>query len=881
MTIILCLIVPVNAYYYEFQYFETDRTVYEVGQTIDMVAKLIAEFSDEGWCYVSFGVVTDLGPVFEDGYYLDSSLDPQFATSSYTILPNHTYPGTDGTTAFVIFNAEIYDGYSQGTTETIEVNITRGQLSAIPLSELQIPYGTESNISLKIASIHNEDVVLQNETLSYQIEGIESSYMIKGNTSINTQGIATIPWNACTTAPGQYCFSVSTSETESFFPLTDTLALQVTPPNSSLTVKPHLDEVLCPDQDGIDIANVSFLVDHIGADGERILNSTVSWETSFSESNFTDHLNGSYSALISFPVPPGNYTVLIVARNDAYASANITRTIVVTKRTPFVSISFPDGMISGNESLLLLNITDSLLETPIPQLSFAMNISLDGQVLYQNTTSVGADGSFAIEFHIPSNTWGSADIRVLVLEDENYTTLLFSDTEDVEFTPEIFWNLDTPPIIGRNTTMSVTLLDPNGHALSGIPISLLNSSGHPIDSTSTATNGTGQLTWMPSGHLPAGSYEYTIHSSTVASQFISSASLPVQLLHHSLLSVCLGGENFGCLRGDNLTLDIHVESNWNESRNLLLRLSVTTIVTINVTIESDVAETIQIPVPPDAPPGVFQLTIDILNSTCLLSGSVITDVDISGRIMLNVDSAEAFYAENLSIGLSLLDEYGSSIEDCTIHIFIDSHLVGIVHSPNQTEEGIAVPSLFPPGIHNMTIVANGTHYQSTTQEISLTIWMKTSITLELEQNPSEPAGNQNDDIASTISSGSIISPPPILLREDTFATSPTTLSTSRESCPRLSSGTNNRSTDSAKVLTCSSGNGHKVLSLRDFIDSSSENSNMTSSTVREVQPNDTIPHSAFSGPLMIMSVRRLRFWRILSRSLSTSLRWTPGSAVFR
>jgi hypothetical protein len=96
LLLITCIIIPVSAFYFDFQYFETDKLVYEVGETIDMVAKLIADFSGGGWCYVSFAVVTDLGPSFADEYFIPPSPAVRYLNSSYTILPEHTSPNTTG-----------------------------------------------------------------------------------------------------------------------------------------------------------------------------------------------------------------------------------------------------------------------------------------------------------------------------------------------------------------------------------------------------------------------------------------------------------------------------------------------------------------------------------------------------------------------------------------------------------------------------------------------------------------------------------------------------------------------------------------------------------------------------------------------------------------
>ena len=129
---------PVAALSFDFQYFETDQMTYEVGETIDMVAKMIAEYDEGGWCYVSFAVVTDKGPVFDDAYFISSSPNIRYFTSSYIIIPEDTSPFPDSITAYVIFNVEIFDKYSQGASETIEVNITRGRIQARAITPLTI-----------------------------------------------------------------------------------------------------------------------------------------------------------------------------------------------------------------------------------------------------------------------------------------------------------------------------------------------------------------------------------------------------------------------------------------------------------------------------------------------------------------------------------------------------------------------------------------------------------------------------------------------------------------------------------------------------------------------------------------------------------------------
>ena len=145
---------PVSAFSFELYYFETDKLVYEVGETVNMVAKILADFSEEGWCHLSFGVVTELGPVYNEDYFISSSSEIRFFNSSYIINPDDTMPGPNGTQAFAVFDIEIFDMFSQGDGDTIEINITRGHLTATPATPLILNYGQNTTIDLIISSIH-------------------------------------------------------------------------------------------------------------------------------------------------------------------------------------------------------------------------------------------------------------------------------------------------------------------------------------------------------------------------------------------------------------------------------------------------------------------------------------------------------------------------------------------------------------------------------------------------------------------------------------------------------------------------------------------------------------------------------------------------------
>ncbi|MHA1910029.1 MAG: hypothetical protein ACW98Y_22240, partial [Candidatus Thorarchaeota archaeon] len=195
LTIALSLAAPVSAYFFEFDYFETDKLVYEVGESIDMVAKLIADFSGNGWCYVSFAVVTDHGSVFTDEFFIQPSTDTRYITSSYLLAPNDTSPGVLGTEAFVIFNVEIYDTYSEGGSETITINITRGRLMTTSLTPLNVEGDTNTTVGFKVASIHNENVTYDNEPAIVTIRDSNQNLVHESNTTVNNNGEVFFEWS--------------------------------------------------------------------------------------------------------------------------------------------------------------------------------------------------------------------------------------------------------------------------------------------------------------------------------------------------------------------------------------------------------------------------------------------------------------------------------------------------------------------------------------------------------------------------------------------------------------------------------------------------------------------------------------------------------------
>jgi hypothetical protein len=329
LLFITCTIIPVSAFYFDFQYFETDKLVYEVGETIDMVTKLIADFSDEGWCYISFAIVTDLGPSFADEYFIPPSPIVRFLNSAYTILPEDTAPGIIGAQAFALFTVEIFDTVSQSAGDNIEITINRGHLATTPLSPLSVQYGQNNSLQLKIASIHNDNVVYSNQLLNLLVKDFNSQTVLDSNITTTSEGILHLNWSDSLGGPGFYNLTVSSYGNEDFLPFTNSFQITVLSAPSNLTIISSPESVYCQSPDGNHIQQAEIIVEHTDLDSMHIDNSIVQWTTSFGSGIMTNLGNGRYSNMIPFNTCPGSYQINITATNVQYQIAETTTIVNV------------------------------------------------------------------------------------------------------------------------------------------------------------------------------------------------------------------------------------------------------------------------------------------------------------------------------------------------------------------------------------------------------------------------------------------------------------------------------------------------------------------------------------------------------------------------
>lgn len=318
VIIVLGMTLSVTAFYFDFQYFETDKMVYEVGESVDMVARLIADFSPEGWCYVSFAAVTDLGPAFADEYFISASPNPRMLNSSYTILPDDTSPGENGTTAHIIFNVEIFDTVSQGAGDNIEVTITRGHLTVVPVTPLIVQSDSNSTLISRVVSIHDNSIEYANESINIRIDNPSAETILDTNTTTNPDGSFSFNWNSSMGFPGTYDLIVSGSGNEDFLGFSKSLPLSVVPTASNLTVVSTPSSVQCQSPDGSHFENVNITVRHEAADYSGISDSTLLWNAGFNNGIMTNLGDGFYTTIIPFQIPPGIYIINITTSNPRY-----------------------------------------------------------------------------------------------------------------------------------------------------------------------------------------------------------------------------------------------------------------------------------------------------------------------------------------------------------------------------------------------------------------------------------------------------------------------------------------------------------------------------------------------------------------------------------
>jgi len=502
LILIACLTIPVSAFYFDFQYFETDKLVYEVGETIDMVAKLIADFSTEGWCYVSFAVVTDLGPSFADEYFISPSPTVRNLNSSYTILPENTSPNVTGVQAFVLFTVEIFDTVSQSAGDNIEITINRGHLTTIPLSSLSVQYGLNTSLSLKVASIHNNNIDYPDELVSIRVENSNLQTMLHTNTTTTSEGMIDLNWSDSLGPPGLYNLTVYSDGNEDFLPFADSFQVIVLPALSNLTIVSSLGSVYCQSPDESHFEQAEIIVEHTNLDSSPIDDSIVQWTASFGSGILTNLGNGQYSNLISFNTSPGFYQINLTATNSQFQTANASTTVnVLANSLQFSTIQPYWNVTRGDIVTVEFLVESTLYWNQSIQLQFIQFIDKTMQFSLISDFEPNIPGSFVIPiFH--NISVGQHTVNVSSVSDY----YRFVDTPQINMT--IIGTIDTITVdaiayYDETLEFNLEILDDNNQSVSWADISVFcDNATIPVAVTGYVNLNITQTVFLPTWIVP-------------------------------------------------------------------------------------------------------------------------------------------------------------------------------------------------------------------------------------------------------------------------------------------------------------------------------------------------------------------------------------------
>jgi len=467
-SVILCLTTQVCAYYFEFDYFETDKLVYEVGETINMIARLTADFSPQGWCYVSFGVTTDQGPVFGNSHFIPSSTEAQFFNSSYTIMPEATSPGFGGTEAHVIFTVEIYDSYSQGDGDTVQINITKGSLQVSPLSPLSLESDNNATLIFKVASVHNDTIAYANSPITVTLLDSFMLVLFQEHTTTSSDGMIEFNWSSSMALPGHYTLTLSSNGTEDFLPFSQSFPVAVTQPSSNLTVITAPVSVYCQTPDGAQVESVDISAEQRNKEGDPITDSTILWETAFSASTMTHIGGGVYYTSIPFETEPGLCQVNLTAQNSLYMTEYESITIQVLPRPLQITSSELgwDAQRGNNVSIAFDTHSMWLLNQSIPILL------TDSEGQLETYSSVNANTHFEILLSIDQDVSLGPHTVTIEIEDTS-----FQLTESSSFELYVYGKINTQvemavAYYAEEISMALNITDDNSQPVSMTNLSL-------------------------------------------------------------------------------------------------------------------------------------------------------------------------------------------------------------------------------------------------------------------------------------------------------------------------------------------------------------------------------------------------------------------------
>lgn len=861
-VIFLGFALPVSALYFDFSYFETDQMTYEVGETINMVTELVADFSEEGWCHVSFLVATDQGLVYDDSFFISPSPNTRLITSKYTILPEHTSPYPDPVVAQISLNVEIFDKYYQGINEIIEVNITRGHLQVQSNGPLSIQTNANATLDFIVTSMYNQSIPLASEPSLIEIFNSTNDLVFSNITTTTPSGNLVQHWNQTPFLPGDYSIQVSGNGSNAFLPFSETFPLLVNSEPSTLTRIDTVENLYCQTPSGLFYEDAHVVFQHNDSSMAPISDSNITWVTSFGNGILAQSIVGQYEGIIPFQTTPGQYQVNVTASHYGYQDAMESFVVDVLPRTLNISASMKQ--ILPSYSLKIdVNAKDWIEAEPIDSIPINITIFLNEWQfsLYAMTNSTG---QVSCSIQIPEDKWGTGTVSISAESSTFYSYANSVIPIDIVFEPTILIHDYSEFVRAYQSYLNISIEDPSGLRITNISVLVQDSEGNTLAIGSTDSFGFLFIEWTVGNDTPIGYNNLTIRIQPNTC-FVAEVSDQFQVYVKYPLWITSSNSSWVFVRGNYSDVSLTIES----------ELGISDMITVNFLLSTGeildqasllvgTLNNLSLYISSSVPKGIYPIEIEILHENYTLVHSFAIETTILVPITSEINNPQAFYSNQFLFELTVYDDTFQPLSSAYIQIFdnVSASLVSDLDIPNLSlPQSIILPEWLLPGMHAIYIDITGNYTTSYRIEISLMIWIRTSLQItintELDGEMIVQTALETHHLLSSIpviSSGSISNPPPILFNGTTSTESQETRDTSLISCPRFSSGTSNLSTVLEKSFTTLSGNGQRVRNLRDLKEVLL--SIMASSTDLEVLPKDTTPHSEVSGPLTTTSVRR-------------------------
>ncbi len=866
LAIVLTSAVEVSAFQFELYYFETDQLNYHIGETMEMVAKILADFSDTGWCYVSFSVVADSGTIYVDERMIPPSSDIRYLSSKYRIEPSDLLPGENGTNVYAIFNAELFDGYSETVTETIELNISRGQLDCIALSNLTFEENTNTTLYFQVASRHNQSIAYAESELLFTLSDNNSDSVFNRRAYTNVSGIASTQIEHDLLSAGNYSLQIHSNATAAWEPSNEIFDIEVVKEKSYIQIACSQDSIVCQSQSGASYENMTIEAQHLNRQQNTIGNGLVEWSTSFCNGTTTVQSNGAFLVEIPITTNPGTYNLDITASHPNYQPAAMSLLLNVTPRSMASNFTVYSAL-SPNSINGSIQLYDSRSLEELTNINAEIKLVLNStEFHYSGQTN--ENGSLYWEFTVPSTLWGNGHLIMEINSTTCYHNLSTSTPISIEYSPQIIIEEPQIALLEKDYNISVQLLNPINLPLEGIDVKLTDNKGQFIDYGVTDSLGKVYLIWYISNDTKLGEIELIIHVSSYPAKFVYESLREFTVAIYNPISIITDSNPWYFLRGEISKVNITLQSPIS-NLNVTLRIAEAhDSFSLDRLLSCNKKEELKFDIQSQIDVGQYNVEFTIEDQYTFIESTNMIQVIIQGKFCSNVNVLSAFYNEQISANISIIQDNGTKLNEIDIQL-LDAKDNTLLANEQQVNLSVAVlvklPSSLFPGSNAIIFKFSSPFYEEEIYNSTIFVWMRTTVSLSimietnepssppLSSNPSETLPVATHNNGSRISDGSISLPPPILVNDTTSNEPSTTLSTSRTNCPRLNSGTNNLSTPFENSIIAFSGKGQSVLSCMPFMAKSLLVSVIACSAEREVLPKEIMAKSALFAPTYLGS----------------------------